>query len=134
MPRKSVPGTTYPPDWREIAQRVKDEAGWRCVRCGHPHDTPAGYTLTCHHLDMDPSNNVWWNVLPLCQRCHLSIQARVVLHRPWLMAEHSAWFRPFVAGYYAWRYLGLDLTRAEVEARLPELLALERLHVLGETA
>lgn len=31
-----------------------------------------------------------------------------------------------LAGYYAFRYAGLDLTRAEVEARLPELLELER--------
>lgn len=130
MPRKSRPDSTYPPDWRELAQRVKDGAGWCCIRCGHPHDTSAGYTLTVHHLDLDPSNSRWWNLLGLCQRCHLSIQARVVLTRPWVMIEHSPWFRPYVAGYYAWRYLGLDLTRADVEARLPELLALERNAIL----
>ena len=43
---------------------------------------------------------------------------------PW---EHSDWFKPYVAGYYAFAYLGEDLTRAEVEARLDELLALERI-------
>lgn len=59
-----------------------------------------GYTLTVHHLDLNPSNNVWWNLLPLCQRCHLSIQSRVILERPWLF-EHSEWFKPYVAGYYA---------------------------------
>jgi hypothetical protein len=42
---------------------------------------------------------------------------------PW---EHSEWFRPYVAGYYAWTYLGVELTRAEVEERLDELLDLER--------
>ncbi len=41
---------------------------------------------------------------------------------PW---PHTAWFRPYVAGYYAWTYLGEDLSRAEVEARLDELLTLE---------
>ena len=48
------------------------------------------------------------------------------LSRPWVMTEHSPWFRPYVAGWYARRYLGLSLSRAEVEARLPELLRLER--------
>lgn len=56
--------------------------------------------LTVHHLDLDKSNCAWWNILPLCQRCHLHVQAKVVLERPW-MFEHSDWFKPFVAGYYA---------------------------------
>jgi hypothetical protein len=42
---------------------------------------------------------------------------------PW---EHTAWFQPYVAGYYAWVYLGQDLTRDEVDSRLGDLLALER--------
>ena len=33
----------------------------------------------------------------------------------------SEWFRPYVAGFYAW-LLGEDLSRPEVEARLEELL------------
>lgn len=28
----------YPPDWDEIASAIKEAAGWRCIRCGHPHD------------------------------------------------------------------------------------------------
>lgn len=28
----------YPNDWHLIAKRVKEEAGNRCVRCGHPAD------------------------------------------------------------------------------------------------
>lgn len=123
--------SAYPPDWLDIARRVKDEAGWRCIRCGHAHDRASGHVLTVHHLDRDPSNCRWWNLAALCQRCHLSVQSRVRLERPWIMAEHSEWFKPLVAGYYASRYLGLELTRAEVMARLPELLALERRAVLG---
>jgi hypothetical protein len=42
---------------------------------------------------------------------------------PW---EHSDWFKPYVAGYYAAVYLGEELTREQVDARLDELLALER--------
>jgi hypothetical protein len=39
--------------------------------------------------------------------------------------EHSEWIKPYVAGFYAKRYLGEDLTREQVMMRLPELLALE---------
>lgn len=132
MSRKST--GTYPDNWPEIAQRVKREAGYRCVRCQHPHDPENGYTLTVHHLDIDPSNSAWWNLLALCQRCHLSIQGRVYIDRPWVMFEHSEWFKPYVAAFYARKYLGLDLAREETEARIDELLELERAAVMGETA
>ena len=121
MPRRSV--AAYPPDWPAIARAVKEAAGWRCARCGHPHDPAGGYSLTVHHLDLDPSNCRWWNIPALCQRCHLEIQARVVMERPWLL-EHSPWFKPYVAGFYAFTVLGLELAREEVEARLEELLSL----------
>lgn len=131
MTRRST--SAYPADWNNIARAVKDACGWRCVRCQHRHDPELGYTLTVHHADLSPANCAWWNLLPLCQRCHLSIQGRVVLDRPWVMTEHSEWFRPYVAGFYAKKYLGLDLSRDEVEARLDELLDLERRAVLGVT-
>lgn len=106
----------------------------------HPHElgTEAGVVvgygkrvearwrvLTVHHLDGVKANCRWWNLAALCQRCHLQIQGKVKMERIWPW-EHSAWFRPYVAGYYAYTYLGEDLTRADVEARLDGLLALER--------
>jgi hypothetical protein len=114
----------YPPNWPEIAQRVKEEAGWKCLRCGHPHDPENGYTLTVHHLNGDKSNCRWWNLVALCQRCHLQIQHKVVMEQGYLW-EHSEWFKPYAAGYYAWKLLGVELTREQVMARLDELLALE---------
>lgn len=80
--------------------------------------------LTVHHLDGNKLNCRWWNLVALCQRCHLQIQGKVKLERPW-HHEHTEWFRPYVAGYYGWTKLGEDLSRPEVEARLDELLALE---------
>jgi hypothetical protein len=114
----------YPADWKEIARAVKEEHHWACVRCGHPHDTAAGYMLTVHHLDCDKGNLAWWNLLCLCQRCHLTIQHKVVLGRPWVLS-HSEWFKPYVAGWYAHRYLGEELSRDQVMARLDELLVIE---------
>ena len=81
--------------------------------------------LTVHHLDSDKSNCRWWNLVALDQRCHLRMQRAVIMDRPWHY-EHSEWFRPYAAGFYAWKYLNEDLTREETMARLDELLALER--------
>jgi hypothetical protein len=113
---------TYPSNWNEIAKAVKDEAGWKCVRCGAPHDVEAGYCLTVHHLDGDPSNCAWWNLPALCQRCHLSVQGRVKMEQGYAL-PHSRWFLPYVAGYYA-RVEGVSATRSGVEANLVRFLAM----------
>lgn len=110
----------YPEEWPDIARKIKDSAGWRCIRCDHPHGADAGYMLTVHHLDGDKSNVQWWNLVALCQRCHLSVQARVVMPRFW-MFDHSEWFIPYVAGYYA-AAAGLDTDREFVEAHAAEIL------------
>jgi hypothetical protein len=133
----------YPPDWPAIARAVKEAAGWRCVRCRHPF-TAAGAPLACdgcdpqrcpmllrgrmlnygvHHLDGDKSNCRWWNLLATCNSCHLTVQAKVIPERPYLW-PHSEWFRPYVAGFYAWYYGGREVTREEAIAELEELLAL----------
>ena len=91
----------YPPNWKAIATRIKDAAGWKCERCGHPHDVEAGRCLTVHHLTEEKWQCEDWNLAALCQRCHLIIQGRVrFLNDYWL--PHSAWMLPHVLGYNAW--------------------------------
>lgn len=121
MARKSR-GGDYPANWPEIAKETKDAAGWKCIRCGHIHDYETGHVLTVHHLDMDPGNCRWWNLAALCQKCHLTIQAKVIMERPWML-PHSAWFRPFVAGFYAYQN-GLPDDREYVLAHIDELIAI----------
>lgn len=116
----------YPPNWDEIAQVTKHNAGWRCIRCGRSHRPSAGYCLTVHHWDGNKANCRWWNLLALCQRCHLRIQAKVHPDDPF-MFEHSEWCKPYAAGFYAFKYLGEQRTRKYVEAHMDELLALERI-------
>lgn len=175
----------YPFAWRgavgggpRIPDLVREQAGHRCVRCGHPYrtkqsnpewspcdsrchhggevrwrhvesgklveqatdaiilgdllrageiaDVEARYrVLTVHHLTGDKADCRWWNLTALCQRCHLYIQGRVKMHQLYPF-EHTPWFKPYAAGYYAAFRLGEDLSRQEVEARQDELLALER--------
>ena len=80
--------------------------------------------LTVHHLDEDKRNCRWWNLAAFCQRCHLRMQRAVVMGRPYQF-EHSDWFKPYAAGFYAFKYLDEDLGYRDTMARLDELLALE---------
>jgi len=66
----------YPDNWKEIARKVKERAGWRCENCGKYHNPKERRTLTVHHIDRNPSNNEPWNLVALCQRCHLHIQSK----------------------------------------------------------
>lgn len=94
----------------ETGEKIMFETLWR--------------VLTVHHLDEDKMNCRWWNLAALCQRCHLRMQRGVVMGRPYHF-EHSEWFKPYAAGFYAWKYLGEELKREEALKRLPDLLALE---------
>lgn len=143
----------YPEDWKAIAHAVKCVAEWRCIRCHHPFDQtqgalscdgrcdltrgphryrgelrpgdlpPRGINLGVHHLDGDKANCRWWNLLALCNSCHLSIQARVIPDRPWLF-EHSLWFIDYVCGFYAWHYAQQDISLKEARAQPGDWLAL----------
>lgn len=93
----------YPPDWKAIAQRIKDAAGWRCERCKEPHCVERGFMLTVHHLDGNKANCADWNLAALCQRCHLRIQGRVRMDQLFFadIVGVSEWFKPHLAGYLA---------------------------------
>lgn len=125
MPRTLHTFGSYPSNWREIATQCKEQARWRCIRCDHRDDVHTGHVLTVHHLDGNKANCRWWNLLALCQRCHLRIQGRVNPDQPY-MVEHANWFKPYVAGFYAWKYEGKELTRVQAEADLERLLRWER--------
>lgn len=106
------------------ARRMAAREAWGniCVRCKSP--SVPGKILTTHHFDGDKANDAWWNLMPLCQVCHLQVQAKVDPRIPFFF-EHSDWAKPFIAGFYAQKYEGRDITREEAMGRLNELLAHE---------
>lgn len=93
----------YPENWPDIARRIKELNNWRCERCNHIHEPATGYCLTVHHLDGVKSNCEDWNLAALCQRCHLTIQGRVVFYQDYAL-PHSPWMRKHVEGYNAWAH------------------------------
>lgn len=93
----------YPENWHEIAARIKHGADWKCERCGHLNDRESGHVLTVHHLDGNKANCADWNLAALCQRCHLTVQARVKMDQGFFedMLPVSEWFKPHLDGYRA---------------------------------
>lgn len=98
----------YPPDWKEIAHKVKEEEGWKCERCGQSHvqDAATGHMLTVHHLDGNKSNVKRWNLAALCQRCHLRLENKVCMDqlifdfrvRPWFRKHYQGWLKTLEGG------------------------------------
>lgn len=72
----------YPPNWDEIAAKVKEEADWTCEECGKRCYRPGEpcpdrrYVLTVAHLDHTPENVDRSNLKALCSVCHLRLDAR----------------------------------------------------------
>ena len=85
---------TYPENWILIAERLKMKVGGKCEHCEHPHDPSVGRTLTVHHLDGDKSNCREENLVALCQRCHLSIQAHFAPGQTYLFDSLPEWKKP----------------------------------------
>lgn len=126
-----VKGTHGKGEWSPCDQLCRHDGPCRqpLIQKGHDRDhrwirEAQWRILTVHHFDGQKDNCEWWNLLALCQRCHLQIQGKVNPETPYFF-EHSEWLKPYVAGFYARKYLGLTLTREEVSARLTELLAIE---------
>jgi len=88
----------YPDNWEQIASDLKERHGWKCERCGHPHEVDTGYVLTIHHLDGDPANNQDWNLACLCQRCHLKVQGRINIFQTYMFIL-TDWFEPHYRGF-----------------------------------
>ena len=112
----------YNADGKAKRRAAREAAGNKCVRCGSP--SVPGRILTTHHFDGDKANDEWWNLLPLCQVCHLHIQGKVDPRNPFFL-EHTEWIKPYVAGFYAYKYEGQMITRDEAVSRMDELLKYE---------
>lgn len=81
----------YHPEWERISKAVRANAGYRCELCKAPggnfvQRTLGGWdaasctkstliVLTVHHINHDPSDNRKVNLIALCQRCHLRLDA-----------------------------------------------------------
>lgn len=71
----------YPPNWADIARKVKEEAKWRCEVCGKQCRRPGEKfdthkrTLTVAHLNHVPEDCRRENLRAMCAPCHLRYDA-----------------------------------------------------------
>ena len=74
MPIRREERGRYPPDWKAISLRVREEAKWQCEWCGakdkriEPESNKV--VLTVAHLNHRPEDNRRENLRALCQKCH----------------------------------------------------------------
>lgn len=96
MPIRPENKARYPKDWKAISLEVRERAGWVCEGApgiypdcraanGEPHPvTGSKVVLTVAHLDHIPENcgepGNRPNLLALCQRCHLTYDAKHHAH------------------------------------------------------
>ena len=80
MPIKPENKARYPKNWKEIRQKVLDRANNCCEFCGVPNhyfkENGTRVVLTIAHLDHTPENCDMSNLRALCQKCHLSYDAK----------------------------------------------------------
>ena len=87
MPIKPENRARYPANWKQIVAQVRERSGNRCEgtpmfpECraanGEPHpETGSKVVLTTAHLDHVPENCDLANLRHLCQRCHLTYDAK----------------------------------------------------------
>lgn len=112
----------FDPDTRRplpCDERCDPERGrfgpWPLKTDAPQHWVGPGLNYGVHHFDGDKGNCRWWNLMALCNSCHLSVQARVVPERPWLFA-HSEWALPYVGGFYAFWFADREEPRERVLA------------------
>lgn len=68
----------YPFDWKKISKAVIKKAQNRCELCGTENyknhwKTGSKVILTVHHIDSVKYNCSKYNLIALCQRCHLRL-------------------------------------------------------------
>jgi 5-methylcytosine-specific restriction endonuclease McrA len=71
----------YPDNWKEISLLIRLRSGGSCEFCSaknyQPHpETGSKVILTVAHLDHDPMNCDLDNLKALCQKCHLTYDAK----------------------------------------------------------
>ena len=68
----------YPKDWNLISKAIIKKQNGICYFCPaenyKPHwKTGSKVILTTHHIDGDLKNSSRYNLIALCQRCHLRL-------------------------------------------------------------
>ena len=149
--QRAVGKGKYPLNWLGVANKVKESAGWRCECCRHPRkkrnakdacdalcvhpDDGKKRSLAVHHLDMRPENCEWWNLVALCDSCHMRVQGRLDWAQMSLSDANSAWGES-LPRWLAVRRKGFleTLTDRDIAPRVPLRAAASDIRPVVQTA
>lgn len=70
--------------------------------------------LTVHHLDINKANVSWWNLAPLCQVCHLEVQAHWDWHQYYLV-EPPHWMAPYMRAWELYQATGITVVNMKLQ-------------------
>jgi len=75
----------YHPEWETVSRYVRELFNYHCARCDKDcrKTKHAQMVLQVHHIDENPANNAFENLIPLCASCHLKIEGEARLHAPY---------------------------------------------------
>lgn len=94
---RSETRAAYPKNWRVISLTIRGERNYTCEGCGQYGSRPRN-PLTVHHIDFNPTHNSPDNLLLLCAKCHLKVQAK---QYPSLLLERYGQQRLFSRAFNA---------------------------------
>lgn len=67
----TAPLNDYSPDFPAVSERLRQEKGWRCQKCGQVLSaTHLRRYLHVHHINGNRSDNAYQNLKVLCVACH----------------------------------------------------------------
>ena len=66
----------YHLEWKNISRYIRELFNYHCACCGKYCNTPSCRKdlLQVHHIDENPENNSFENLIPLCSVCHMWIE------------------------------------------------------------
>jgi hypothetical protein len=85
----------YHEEWQNISRYIRELFNYHCVCCGLYCKAPSRQKdlLQVHHIDENPENNDFENLIPLCATCHLRIEKEARLHAPYRDQQSELFFR-----------------------------------------
>lgn len=75
----------YIKDWHILSRLIRSIYNYHCANCFKDCSNPKFYKdkLQVHHIDENPRNNKFDNLIPLCSSCHLKIEKEARVHAPY---------------------------------------------------
>ena len=125
----------YHEEWQNISRYIRELFNYHCVRCGLycKAATNQKDLLQVHHIDENPENNHFENLIPLCAACHLRIEKEARLHAPYQDQQSELFRETYWTTMQKMREEGLKKfggvvqnTRTEMSSEEFELFEMER--------